>query len=36
MALVAILSTQLLDQILIREPQPAAPPPVIRTLVDRT
>jgi asparagine synthase (glutamine-hydrolysing) len=36
MALVAILSTQLLDQILIREPQPAAPPPVIRTIVDRT
>jgi asparagine synthase (glutamine-hydrolysing) len=36
MALVAILSTQLLDQILIREPYAAEAPPVIRTLVDRT
>jgi asparagine synthase (glutamine-hydrolysing) len=35
MALVAILSTQLLDQILIREPYAAAPPPEIHTLIDR-
>jgi asparagine synthase (glutamine-hydrolysing) len=35
MALVAILSTQLLDQMLIRAPYAAAPPPVIRTLIDR-
>jgi asparagine synthase (glutamine-hydrolysing) len=35
MALVAILSTQLLDHLLIREPYAAERPPVIRTLIER-